>query len=101
MNLERLQGIEMIDPTRLPPWRQETFSLMEIQPGREMAVEKAEAVWSTSDIVQNKLPFRLCDQRYQIFCKSPCLVSYRQFVRLANSETNVQIQVIRRMSPLH
>jgi hypothetical protein len=52
----------MIDPTRLPPWRQETFSLMEIQPGREMAVEKAEAVWSTSDIVQNKLPFRLCDQ---------------------------------------
>jgi hypothetical protein len=97
MNLERLQEIEMIDPTRLPPWRQETFSLpvvspgslflklliagtrgtihnscvlsgpdvgcslppwrqetfslMEIQPGREMAVEKAEAVWSTSDIL--------------------------------------------------
>jgi hypothetical protein len=101
MNLERLQGIEMIDPTRLPPWRQETFSLMEIQPGREIAVEKAEAVWSTSDILQNKLPFRLCDQRYQIFCKRPCLLSYRQFVRLPNSETNVQIQVIRRMSPLH
>jgi hypothetical protein len=51
MNLERLQEMEMIDPTQLPPWRQEAFSLIKIQPGREIAVEKAEAVRSTSDIV--------------------------------------------------
>jgi hypothetical protein len=51
MNLERLQEIEMIDPTRLPPWRQEAFSLIKFQPGSEIAVGKAEAVRSTSDIV--------------------------------------------------
>ncbi|OQE10083.1 hypothetical protein PENFLA_c095G04406 [Penicillium flavigenum] len=51
MNLERLQEIEMIDPTPLPPWRQEAFSLIEIEPDRKIAIERAEAARSTSDIV--------------------------------------------------
>jgi len=51
MNLERLQEIEMIDPTPLPPWRKEAFSEIEIESDREIAIERAEAARSTADIV--------------------------------------------------
>jgi ribonuclease HI len=50
MNLERLREIEMIDPTPLPPWRPEVFARIEIEPDREVAIEKAEAVRSISDV---------------------------------------------------
>lgn len=43
--------IEMIDPTPIPPWRPEGFSKIEVEPNREAAIEKAEATWSTSDLV--------------------------------------------------
>ena len=51
MDLERLREIEMIDPTQLPPWRSEAFSKIEIEPDKEIAIERAEAARSTSDIV--------------------------------------------------
>lgn len=51
MSLERLRELEMIDPTPLPPWRPEAFSKIEIEPDRETAIEKAEALHSHSDIV--------------------------------------------------
>jgi hypothetical protein len=38
MNLERLQEIEMIGPTPLPPWRKEAFSEIRIQSDREIAI---------------------------------------------------------------
>ena len=51
MDLERLREIEMIDPTPLPPWRPEAFSKIEIEPDKEIAMERAEAARSASDIV--------------------------------------------------
>jgi hypothetical protein len=39
MNLERLREIEMIDPSPPAPWRRETFSGIEIEPDRELALE--------------------------------------------------------------
>ncbi|KAI3093180.1 hypothetical protein CBS147333_10127 [Penicillium roqueforti] len=51
MNLERLQEIEMIDPTPLPPWRKEAFSEIEIESDRDIAIERAEAARSIADIV--------------------------------------------------
>lgn len=51
MSLERLQEIEMIDPTPLPPWRKEAFSEIEIESDREVALEKPEAPRSTANIV--------------------------------------------------
>ncbi|KAJ5513135.1 hypothetical protein N7463_002687 [Penicillium fimorum] len=51
MNLERLQEIEMIDPTPLTPWRKEAFSEIEIESDREIAIERAQAARSTADIV--------------------------------------------------
>ena len=51
MDLERLREIEMIDPTPLPPWRSEAFSKIEIEPDKEIAIERAEAARSASDIV--------------------------------------------------
>ncbi|THC94138.1 hypothetical protein EYZ11_006387 [Aspergillus tanneri] len=44
LNLERLHDLEVIDPTPLPPWRTEAFSEIEIEPDREIAMERAEAV---------------------------------------------------------
>ncbi|KAJ5593504.1 hypothetical protein N7537_010408 [Penicillium hordei] len=46
MNLGRLQEIEMIDPTPLPPWRKE-----EIESERGIAIIMAEVARSTADIV--------------------------------------------------
>jgi hypothetical protein len=51
MNLERLQEIEMIDLTPLPPWRKEAFSNIEIESDREVAIERAETARATADIV--------------------------------------------------
>jgi hypothetical protein len=51
MNLERLHELEVIDPTPLPPWRTEAFSEIEIEPDRKIAMERAEAARSNSDIV--------------------------------------------------
>lgn len=51
MNLERLQDLEMIDPRLQPPWRTEAFIEIEIEPDREMATQRAEAIQSNSDIV--------------------------------------------------
>ena len=51
MDLERLHEIEMIDPTPLPPWRPEAFSKIEIEPDKEIAMERAEAARSASDVV--------------------------------------------------
>ena len=48
MNLGRLREIEMIDPTPLPLWRPEVFSKIEIEPDREVAIEKAEVTRSIS-----------------------------------------------------
>ncbi|KAJ5135377.1 reverse transcriptase [Penicillium bovifimosum] len=51
MSLERLHELEMIDPTPLPPWRTEAFSKIEIEPDREIAMERAGAARTNSDIV--------------------------------------------------
>jgi hypothetical protein len=51
MSPERLYELEMIDPTPLPPWRTEPFSKIEIEPDREIAMERAEQARSNSDIV--------------------------------------------------
>jgi ribonuclease HI len=51
MNLERLDELETIDPSPLPPWRTEPFTDIEIGSDRETGVERAEAALSTSDIV--------------------------------------------------
>lgn len=51
MDLERLHEIEMIGPTPLPPWRPEAFSRIDIEPDREIAIERAEEAQSISDIV--------------------------------------------------
>ncbi|KAJ5111881.1 hypothetical protein NUU61_001511 [Penicillium alfredii] len=51
MSPERLHELEMIDPTPLPPWRTEPFSKIEIEPDREIAMERAEQARSNSDIV--------------------------------------------------
>ncbi len=50
MNLERLQEIEMIDPTPLPPGEKKLLEI-EIESDREIAIERAEAARSTADIV--------------------------------------------------
>ena len=41
----------MIDPTPLPPWRNEAFSEIEIESDREVAIERAGAARATTDIV--------------------------------------------------
>lgn len=51
MNLERLDELETIDPSPLPPWRTEPLTEVEIGSDWETAVERAEATRSTSDIV--------------------------------------------------
>ncbi|KAK9847031.1 Endonuclease/exonuclease/phosphatase [Penicillium brevicompactum] len=51
MNLERLNELETIDPQPLPPWRLDPFVKIEVGSDRETAIEKAEAIRSTSDIV--------------------------------------------------
>jgi ribonuclease HI len=51
MNLERLNELETIDPSPLPPWRAEPFTEIEIGSDRETATQQAEAARSTSDIV--------------------------------------------------
>jgi ribonuclease HI len=51
MSLERLHGLEMIDPTPLPPWRTEAFSSIEIEPDRETALEQVKVARSRSDII--------------------------------------------------
>jgi ribonuclease HI len=51
MSLERLQELELIDPTPLPPWRTEAFSEIEIKPDREIAMARADAARSNSDVV--------------------------------------------------
>ncbi|OQE09663.1 hypothetical protein PENFLA_c105G04679 [Penicillium flavigenum] len=51
MSLERLHELEMIDPTPLTPWRTEAFWKIEIEPDREIAIERAVAARSKSDVV--------------------------------------------------
>ena len=51
MDLERLREIEMIDPTPLPPWRPEAFLKIEIEPDKDIAMKRAEAARSASEIV--------------------------------------------------
>jgi ribonuclease HI len=51
MDLERLDELETIDPRPLPPWRAESFTEIEVEPDRETARERAEAVRATSDLV--------------------------------------------------
>lgn len=51
MSPERLQELEMIDPTPLPPWRTEAFSNIGIEPNKEIAIAQAETACSTSEIV--------------------------------------------------
>ena len=51
MSLEKLHELEMIDPTPLPPWRTEAFSNIEIEPDKGIAIERAEAARSKSDVV--------------------------------------------------
>jgi ribonuclease HI len=51
MNLERLDELETIEPSPLPPWRAEPFTVIDVGSDRETAVERAEAARSTSDIV--------------------------------------------------
>lgn len=51
MSLERLNELEMIDRQPLPPWRPEAFTEIEIEPDREIALERAKAIQATSDIV--------------------------------------------------
>jgi ribonuclease HI len=51
MYLERLDELETIDPSPLPPWRTEHLAEVEIGSDRETAVERAETTRSASDIV--------------------------------------------------
>ena len=51
MDLQRLNELETIDPSPLPPWRTEAFAEIEIGSVRETAAERAETARSTSDIV--------------------------------------------------
>jgi ribonuclease HI len=51
MDLQRLNELETIDPSPLPPWRAEPFAEIEIGADRETAVERAETARSMSDIV--------------------------------------------------
>lgn len=51
MDLERLDRLEAIDPRPLPLWRSEAFTEVQIEPDREIAIERAETIRSTSDIV--------------------------------------------------
>ena len=51
LSLEKLHELEMTDPTPLPPWRTKAFSTIEVEPDREIAMERAEAARSSSDIV--------------------------------------------------
>jgi ribonuclease HI len=51
MNVDRLNGLEVIDPRPLPPWRSEAFTEINIEPDRETAKENAETIGSRSDIV--------------------------------------------------
>ncbi|THC88898.1 hypothetical protein EYZ11_011655 [Aspergillus tanneri] len=51
MNMERLNELETIDPTPLPPWRTESFTEIEVEPDRETAREHAETVRATSDLI--------------------------------------------------
>jgi ribonuclease HI len=51
MDLQRLDELETIDPSPLPPWRAEPFMEIEIGSDRESAIEQAETARSRSDIV--------------------------------------------------
>jgi ribonuclease HI len=51
MDLQRLDELETIDPSPLPPWRAEPFAEIEIGTDRDTAVERADTTRSTSDIV--------------------------------------------------
>jgi ribonuclease HI len=51
MDLQRLDELETIDPSPLPPWRAETFTEIEVGSDRESAIERAETARSISDIV--------------------------------------------------
>jgi ribonuclease HI len=51
MDLQKLDELETIDPSPLPPWRAEPFAEIDVGSDRETAVERAETTRSTSDIV--------------------------------------------------
>ncbi|THC87933.1 hypothetical protein EYZ11_012624 [Aspergillus tanneri] len=51
MNLERLNELEIIDPTPPPPWRAESFTEIEVESDWETARERAETVRATSDLI--------------------------------------------------
>jgi ribonuclease HI len=51
MSIERLHELEMIDPTPLPPWRTEAFSKIEIEPDREIAMERAKVARSKMEVI--------------------------------------------------
>jgi hypothetical protein len=51
MDLNRLNGLETIDPRPLPPWRVDAFAEIQIEPGREIARERAETVRFTSGVI--------------------------------------------------
>jgi hypothetical protein len=51
MSLERLDRLETIDPRPLAPWRPDAFKEVEIEPDREIAIEKTLATRAISDIV--------------------------------------------------
>jgi ribonuclease HI len=51
MDLPRLDELETIDPSPLPPWRADPFAEIELGSDRQTATERAETVRSTSDIV--------------------------------------------------
>jgi hypothetical protein len=51
MDLQRLDELETIDPSPLPPWRADPFAEIEVGSDRKTAVERAENTRSTSNIV--------------------------------------------------
>ena len=51
MDVDRLNELETIDPSPLPPWRADAFSEIELGSDREIARERAGSVRDTSDIV--------------------------------------------------
>jgi ribonuclease HI len=50
MDPNRLNELETIDPRPLPPWRADAFTEIEIEPDRDTARQRAEAVRISSDI---------------------------------------------------
>jgi hypothetical protein len=49
MDVDRLNGLETIDPRPLPPWRPDAFTEFELEHDRETARERAEVARNTSD----------------------------------------------------